>query len=118
MKKFIIKDSIRGMFSIDEENNSYDILDYISTNIDWIYQADADGTVILKEGDSTICEKQVTAGDIVIKFYKKNYDTNRIVVISSEEWKQNIEADKKNAIERAKKFNNNEGLTPCCESAN
>lgn len=117
MKKFIIKDNIRGMFSIDEENDSYDILDYISTNIDWIYQADADGTVILKANDgSTICEKQVTAGDLVIKFYKKSYDTNRIVVVSSEEWKQNIEFDKKDAIERAAKIEKED--IPCCESVN
>lgn len=117
MKKFILKEGIRGMFSIDEENNDCNILDYINTNIDWIYQVDADGTIVLKDkDDSTICEKQVTAGDLVIKFYKKDYDMNRIVVVSSEEWKQNIEAAKNDAINRERKLR--DGNVECYESDN
>lgn len=35
MSKYLVRSGIRGMFRVDQEN--LDVVDYIRTNIDWIY---------------------------------------------------------------------------------
>ena len=67
-------------------------LQYIQTNIDWMYIAPEDMEIAYKNGDGTQVTKQAKTGDIIIQMYTAEVkDYQHIIIISSEEWKNNID---------------------------
>lgn len=113
MKKYIIKPGIRGMFSVDKENGDLDIVDYLGTDIDWVYRVPEDGTLKIQLRNNEINTYDVKEGDIVILFYLEEYTKNPIVIITNKEWRENIEAKEAYRKEQELKRANND--SPCCK---
>ena len=97
------------------DDGSIGSLQYIQTNIDWMYIAPEDMEITYKNGDGTQVTKQVKTGDIIIQMYTANVKGyQHVVVVSSEDWKNNIDlymnryADKKES----------ETLSSCDECSN
>lgn len=88
MTKYLIRSGIRGMFKFSDSGD-IDVIDYIRTNIDWVYVADEGGEITYK-GQKITKTVPVKAGDIVIAFYEHPGIENPVVVIDNELWKQNI----------------------------
>lgn len=107
MKKFFLKNGIRGLFSFDPETEEINMSDYIRTNIDWTYVAPEDGEIVC-DGVS----KSVKKGDVIIQFYKRDWWPNSFVVVKSKEWRANIVADQKHDEEERAKWAARE---KCCE---
>jgi len=96
MRKYVIKPGFRGMLSLDTEVENYDIIEPIRSHIDWVYSIPEDG-VIKNPSDNTLSTNdgmEVKAGDLVIAFYKAPYAKNQFVVISSKEWKENMDLER------------------------
>ena len=67
-------------------------LQYIQTNIDWMYIAPEDMEITYKNGDGTQFTKQAKVGDIIIQMYTADVkDYQHVIIISSDEWKNNID---------------------------
>lgn len=79
------------MFKVSGED--VDALDYISTHIDWVYQADEDGQIVYRDKDGEYTT-DVKSGDIVIVFYESSKPQHPVVVINNNDWKENIKAYK------------------------
>lgn len=111
MSKYLVRSGIRGMFKVDQEN--LDVVDYIRTNIDWIYQADDDGVVTYKgkDGDYSV---EVKKDDLIIQFYNVDGFQHPLVVISNKEWLENIKGEKEFNEKRHEDCDINE----CCKCAN
>lgn len=90
MRNYVIKPGMRGMFSVNAETNEYDVIDYMRTNIDWVYQVPEDGVVHIQGAG----DKEVKKDDILILFYSAPHVKHQAIVISSEEWKENIASGK------------------------
>ena len=74
------------------EDGSIGSLQYIQTNIDWMYIAPEDMEITYKNGDGTQVTKQAKTGDIIIQMYTSDVkDYQHIIIISSEELKNNID---------------------------
>lgn len=112
MKKYIIKPGIRGMFSVDKENGDVDIVDYLGTDIDWVYRVPEDGTLKIQLRNNEINTYDVKEGDIVILFYLEEYTKNPIVIITNKEWRENIEA--KEAYRKEQELKRANTDAPCC----
>lgn len=91
MNKYLIKPGIRGMFSINE-NNELDVQDYLRTTIDWCYRVPEDGVLSLKLDEKLkelgIEQKdiEVKKDDIVMVFYPKQGLKNILAVVHNEDW--------------------------------
>lgn len=96
MRKYVIKPGVRGMFSLDTEAENCDIVEPIRSHIDWIYSIPEDGVMksLSDSTSSTNDEMKVKAGDLVIAFYNAPYTKNQFVVISSKEWKENMDLER------------------------
>lgn len=109
MKNYIIKPGVRGLFSYNPETEDLDYTDYMRTNIDWAYLVPEDGEVKFIEDGNTIV-KSVKKNDVIIQFYKADGQKNRIIVVKSKEWKENIigmaKAEEAKRLEATKE--------PCC----
>lgn len=113
MKKYIIKKNIRGMFSLNEENDDIDVIDYMRTNIDYCYLVPEDGELIVN-GDT----KKVKKNDIIIQFYPSEARPNLVTVVRSKEWKENIASEHKYYEEQEKKLASAKSdCCQCCDSA-
>lgn len=111
MTKYIIKPGMRGLFSVNHEENKFDVIDYMHTNIDWAYQVPEDGELIVEDE-----MMQVKKDDIVIVFYSRPYKIHKAIVIDSKEWKDNIAAEKAYEEEqRSKKTSDCCDGGSCCE---
>ena len=107
MVKYLIKEGNRGMFKVGTDD--IDVIDYISTGINWTYQADDDGTVTFKDGKMSYTT-DVKKGDIVVQFYVKDGRKHPILVISDEKWKENIEGVRQADLKRAEEMK-----AKCCD---
>lgn len=99
MSKYLIKEGNRGMFKVDTDD--IDVIDYLGSGINWMYQADDDGVVTYKN-DETSYTVDVKKGDIVVQFYQKEGRKYPVIVISDEKWQENIEGVKQYQLEHAK----------------
>ena len=80
--------------AIIHEDGSLTALRPVQTNIDWIYIAPEDMEITYSVTGNDQETKQVKAGDIIIQMYENDSDPvgyKRVIVISSEEWKTNLE---------------------------
>lgn len=107
MRNYVIKPGYRGMFLINTENEEVDVIDSMSTHIDWVYDVPEDGILKIADGGT----KEVKKGDKVIVFYTSPYARNVAIVVNSAEWNENVELEKEyNSIPK----NNN--CDECCET--
>ena len=98
MSKYLIKEGNRGMFKVDTDD--IDVIDYSSSGINWIYQADDDGAVTYKNGETSYTV-DVKKGDLVIQFYQHEGRNHPIIVIDDDNWKENIEGVKQAKLKAA-----------------
>lgn len=99
MSRYLIKQGKRGMVSLDE-NDDFDIIDYMRTNIDWVYEVPEDGVLEYKTEDK-VKMYDVKKGNFVIQFYTNPNNVHDIIIIDNKEWKENVDALKKIELERA-----------------
>lgn len=109
MRNYVIKPGYRGMFLINTENEEVDVIDSMSSHIDWVYDVPEDGILKITDGGT----KEVKKGDKVIVFYTSPYTRNVAIVVNSAEWNENVELEKEyNSIPK----NNDKGewSETCC----
>lgn len=111
MAKYLIKEGVRGMFKIGEDN--FDVIDYCRTNINWTYQADEDGVVTYKNDDKEV-SVDVKKGNLVIQFYNYKGVQYPIVVIDNEQFVANLNGLREEALKRAAKEAECESCCPNC----
>lgn len=102
MSKYLIRDGIRGMFSVND--NNVDCADYVRTAIDWVYQADDDGTLTYKsrKADQEDYTIDVKKGDLVVQFYQEEGIKYPVVVLNDQKFIENVEGIREAALARAK----------------
>lgn len=102
-----------GRIMLDENNNPKPF-DSSRNSIDDIYFVKEDTKVVFNRGENK-SEVEAKAGDIVVTFYENQFP-NRVIVVNSEQWKENLEAyeayEQKMKEEWAKKNDEND-LKPC-----
>jgi hypothetical protein len=101
MSKYLIRDGIRGMFSVND--NNVDCADYVRTAIDWVYQVDDDGTLTYKsrkvdQEDYTI---DVKKGNLVVQFYQEEGVKYPVVVLNDQKFIENVKGIQEVALARA-----------------
>lgn len=106
--------------AIDTETNSVSRLDSARSAIDYIYVAPEQMHVVYECGEYKR-ELDVEKNDIIITFYESKFK-NKIVVVKSEEWYNNIEQYEKELQEEkekwaAKQCENSENCPSCCDCA-
>ena len=109
MRNYVIKPGYRGMFLINTENEEVDVIDSMSSHIDWVYDVPEDGILKITNGET----KEVKKGDKVIVFYTSPYTKNIAIVVNSAEWNENVILEKEyNSIPK----NNDKGewSETCC----
>jgi hypothetical protein len=109
MRNYVIKPGYRGMFLINTENEEVDVIDSMSSHIDWVYDVPEDGILKITDGGT----KEVKKGDKVIVFYTSPYTKNVAIVVNNAEWNENVEFEKEyNSIPK----NNDKGewSETCC----
>lgn len=110
MRNYVIKPGYRGMFLINTENEEVDVIDSMSTHIDWVYDVPEDGILKITDGGT----KEVKKGDKVIVFYTSPYTKNVAIVVNSAEWNENIILEKEyNSVQKS---NNHCKCCKCCET--
>lgn len=107
MNKYLINPKMRGMVQL-KDDSSLELHDYTRSDIDWIYEIPADGTLSIDGTDIQNCE--VKQDDLVILFYKRDGQAHRAIILDNAEWKENIRGIRQYAIEHP--------ITPCddCEA--
>ena len=111
MAKYLIKEGVRGMFKMGEDN--FDVIDYCRTNINWTYQADEDGVVTYKTDNKEV-KVDVKKGDLIIQFYKYDGIQYPVVVIDNEQFVANVNGVREEALKRAAKDDECDGYCPNC----
>lgn len=83
MIKYYSINRLSNLIKIDNESNILDGVEYITSNIDWVYRIPENGVLILKDGT----EEEVKAGDIVFKMYNATdkYSHDRELIIIKDE---------------------------------
>lgn len=95
MKKYIVKQGIRGLFTYNEETQDIDVIDYHGTYIDWTYRIPEDGTLAIrdnKECGDIIETVDVKKNDLVVVFYRNEWIKNPVIIVHNEKWIENLEA--------------------------
>lgn len=94
MKKYIVKQGVRGLFTYNEETQDIDVIDYSTTFIDWTYRIPEDGTVVIRDNKcGDIIETiDVKKNDLVVVFYRNEWVKNPVVIVHNEKWIENLEA--------------------------
>lgn len=101
MSKYLIRDGIRGMFCVNEDN--VDCTDYVRTAIDWVYQADDDGTLTYKsrKADQEDYTIDVKKGDLVVQFYQEEGIKYPVAVLNDQKFIENVKSLQEAALKRA-----------------
>lgn len=83
MIKYYSIHKLSNLIKINSESNIIDGVEYITSNIDWIYRIPENGVLVRKDGT----EEEVKAGDIVFKMYdiKDKYSHDRELIIIKDE---------------------------------
>lgn len=80
MIKYYVLDQVSSLFKLDTEKDTVNTIDYIRSNIDWIYRIPEDGFLIKEDGSKI----EVKANDVVLKMYapSKHYsDPKEYIVV-------------------------------------
>lgn len=82
MIKYYSVDRLSNLIKIDSEADALEGIEYITSNIDWIYRIPEDGVLVYN--NST---EEVKAGDIVFKMYgiEDKYSTHRELIVIKDE---------------------------------
>ena len=82
MIKYYSVDRLSNLIKIDSEADVLDGIEYITSNIDWIYRIPEDGMLVYNNGT-----KEVKEGDIVFKMYsiEDKYTMNRELIVVKDE---------------------------------
>lgn len=82
MIKYYSVDRLSNLIKIDSEADALEGIEYITSNIDWIYRIPEDGVLVYN--NST---EEVKAGDIVFKMYgiEDKYSMNRELIVIKDE---------------------------------
>lgn len=104
-----------GRVMLDQDNNPVNF-SRDRTAIDDVYLLKEDTKIVSFDKDGNKSEKIGKAGDIIVQFWENDFP-HSIIVVSNDEWRDNIE--EYNTLEQkrkeewaAKKVN---GSEPCCE---
>lgn len=88
-----------GRVMLDQDNNPVNFSRDLQA-IDDVYLLNEDTKIISFDKDDNKSEKIGKAGDIVVSFWKNEFP-HRIIIVSNNEWKENIETY--NAAEQKRK---------------
>ena len=82
MIKYYSVDRLSNLIKIDSEADVLDGIEYITSNIDWIYRIPEDGILVYNNGT-----EEVKEGDIVFKMYgiEDKYTMNRELMVIKDE---------------------------------
>lgn len=90
-----------GRVMLDENNNPHPFL-CTRNAVDAVYCLEQDTKIIYKKGDKESV-LNAKAGNIVLTFYENTFP-NGVIVVDSNEWKENIEAYKAKEQEMKEKW--------------
>lgn len=113
MNRYLIKPGIRGMFCVNEDMQ-LSASDYVSTDIDWVYLVPEDGILNVQLEDNETVTYPVSKDNLVIVFYKRDGQKQRVIVLDNKQWIENINGIKEESLKRAKKYE--EDTNENCES--
>lgn len=95
-----------GAVMIDENSNPVGITSEVQ-GISRIYKLDQDTRIVYMKYDKKI-ELDGKAGQLLIFFYRDTFP-NRVVLIDSKEWRENIDAHNKSVQEEKERWAKSEG---------
>ena len=118
MTKYYMKQGARGVAMFNPDTEDFDVLNYMSTGIDWAYLIPADGEFTFSDKDNKTVTKTVKKYDIVLQLYRNEYNKHEFIIIRSKEWRENIKArdayyEEKAAKQTANKCNDCD--CECCD---
>lgn len=93
MKKLIIKNGY--MFDIDTDANKLQKIQYDRASIDNVYLIDEERDLFIQDNEDNVTETHVVPGDIIVSFYINDFP-NRVVVVKSDKWAENIKTFRAN----------------------
>ncbi len=100
MKKLLCNYS--RLFQVDTDNDIVKPIYRDASRIDSMYMIDEDQTLCIQDGDKVV-KKDVHPGDIVVIFYDDNFP-NKTIIVHSDEWVENIKADRAAEQKRKEKW--------------
>lgn len=108
MNKYILpNNNAARLLKVDTETEDIDIINYASSDINWIYIVPEDGEFKnAKTGKTTKVKKY----DIIIQFYTTDFTTTDAIVIHNKEWSTRIKEIEKRAYDVEKEMSR-----PKCE---
>ena len=84
MIKYYGLDYVSSLFKLDTEKDTVNTVNYIRSNIDWVYRIPEDGFIIKPDGSKI----KVNANDIVLKMYapsKRYSDPKEYIIVKDKE---------------------------------
>lgn len=125
MKKLIIKNGY--MFDIDVDANKLQKIQYDRASIDNVYLIDEERDLFIQDNEDNVTETHVVPGDIIVSFYTNDFP-NRVIVVKSDKWTENIKTFRANEQKRKEEWASkqseniqkrsiNEDLCSNCEQA-
>lgn len=84
MIKYYGLDYVSSLFKLDTEKDTVNTVNYIRSNIDWVYRIPEDGFIVKPDGSKI----KVNANDIVLKMYapgKRYSDPKEYIIVKDKE---------------------------------
>lgn len=101
MKKLIIKNGY--MFDIDVDANKLQKIQYDRGGIDSVYLIDEERDLFIQDNEDNVTETHVVPGDIIVSFYTNDFP-NRVIVVKSDKWVENIKTLRANEQKRKEEW--------------
>lgn len=101
MKKLIIKNGY--MFDIDIDANKLQKIQYDRASIDNVYLIDEERDLFIQDNEDNVTETHVVPGDIIVSFYTNDFP-NRVIVVKSDKWVENIKTLRANEQKRKEEW--------------
>lgn len=101
MKKLIIKNGY--MFDIDTDANKLQKVQYDRASIDNVYLIDEEHDLFIQDNENNVTETHVVPGDIIVSFYTNDFP-NRVIVVKSDKWVENIKTLRANEQKRKEEW--------------
>lgn len=101
MKKLIIKNGY--MFDIDTDANKLQKIQCDRGGIDSVYLIDEERDLFIQDNEDNVTETHVVPGDIIVSFYTNDFP-NRVIVVKSDKWVENIKTLRANEQKRKEEW--------------
>lgn len=101
MKKLIIKNGY--MVDIDIDANKLQKVQYDRASIDSVYLIDEERDLFIQDNEDNVTETHVVPGDIIVSFYTNDFP-NRVIVVKSDKWVENIKTLRANEQKRKEEW--------------